>query len=111
LDIWFLSNNCNGLLIKENPLRGIKIIGAEGRTRTGTLLRAVDFESTASAIPPLRQFKLGTSACRMILPQEKANFKRIILGKRQTGKSIRPEIILSPDFLPWQGQGKASTSW
>ena len=30
--------------------------GAEGGTRTLTLLRTQDFESSASTIPPLRQF-------------------------------------------------------
>ena len=35
--------------------RGLSVAsGTEGGTRTPTLLRAVDFESTASTIPPLR---------------------------------------------------------
>ena len=36
-------------------LRGIFKIGAGGGSRTHTPLRATDFESAASAIPPLRQ--------------------------------------------------------
>lgn len=41
--------------IKKNPSKTrILFINAEGETRTRTLLPAVDFESTASTISPLR---------------------------------------------------------
>ena len=38
---------------------GVKVVGAGRGTRTHTPVRAADFKSAASAIPPSRLFKLG----------------------------------------------------
>lgn len=40
---------------RKKPRRDAGLSGAEGGTRTHTLLRAADFESAASTVPPLRR--------------------------------------------------------
>ena len=40
---------------RKKPRRNAGLPGAEGGTRTHTLLRAADFESAASTVPPLRR--------------------------------------------------------